>query len=108
MSNPFNDWLGTVLQFILNALQDVVNYLDPFSYVLKAVEMVFGMLPEPADLSTFYETYLLIFEWLVPSFQLINHFINLPVFGLAIGAILFIENAINIFRVWRMLRSFVT
>lgn len=108
MYNPVWEWLKGGLQFILDALQAVVDALNPILYMLKVLDMLVSILPEPADLSVFYDTYLLVFEWLTPSFQLINHFINLPVFGVAIGIILFVENAINVFRAWRMLRSFIT
>lgn len=108
MYNEFLKWLGGAIQFILDALWSVVNALNPITYIVKALDMLVSVLPEPADLGTFYDTYILIFEWLLPSFQLINHFVNLPVFGTAVGFILFVENGINIFRMWRMLRSVVT
>lgn len=101
-------WLRDALQNIFDGIWAVVNALNPMLYILMALEMLYYALPEPADLSLFFDTYILVMDWLHPSFELINYFVNLNAFGIAIGIMLFTEMAINVFRTWRMIRSFVT
>lgn len=108
MYNPLWDWLKGALQFILDALQAVVDAINPFLYILRVLDVFVAILPEPADFSEFYDTYLLLMAWLAPSFQLINHFVNLPVFGVAVFSLLIIEGSLNLFRAWRIIRSTVT
>jgi hypothetical protein len=101
-------WLGGAIQNILDGLQAVVDALNPFLYILRVLDVLVSILPSPADLSQFYDSYIETMNWLAPSLQLMNHFINLPVFGVCFFTILAIETFINVFRAWRMLRSFIT
>lgn len=104
----WSSWLGEAIQNILLGLSAILNALNPMNYILMFVEMVVGILPEPADLSVFLDGFETSMLWLAPSLQLINHFVNLQVFGLAIALVITVETAINVFRAWRMIRSFVT
>lgn len=104
----WSQWLGKAILWILNALSSILNALNPMNYILKFAEMVIGILPNPADLSEFYSGFETSMQWLAPSLQLINHFVNLQMFGLAIALVIVIETTINIFRAWRAIRSFVT
>lgn len=106
--SDFNKWLGDALTNILLAISALIDALNPMSYVVKLGTIAIALLPEPADLEEFYDTYILVMNWLAPSLQLINHFVNLPVFGAAFMFILIVENTINVFRAWRTIRSFVT
>lgn len=108
MINPVAIWLRDALQNIHDAIKSVTDALNPVLYVLMVLDMLVTMLPEPADLSLFFDTYAIVMEWLQPSFELINYFVNLNAFGIGIGLILITEMAINVFRTWRMIRSFVT
>lgn len=102
------EWIKNALQFILDALWAIVDAVNPFLMILKVLDMFVSILPEPADLTSFYDTYILIFTWLLPSFELINYFVNLPVLATAVGFLLIVESGINVFRMWRMLRSTIT
>lgn len=107
----FSDWYAYIagaIQFILDALQTIVDTFDPFLIVLRVLDVVVAMFPDPADFSDFYIQYIAIFQWLAPTFQLANHFVNLPVFGSAVFFIIVVETFINVFRAWRTIRSFVT
>lgn len=108
MINPVAIWLRDTLQNIYDAIKSLADALNPVLYVLMVLDMLITMLPEPADLSLFFDTYVIVMNWLQPSFELINYFVNLNAFGIGIGLILITEMAINVFRTWRMIRSFVT
>lgn len=108
MSNPLWDWLRDALQFILTALQNVVDAVNPFLYALRVLDVIVAMFPEPADFSEFYDSYEITMNWLGPSFQLINHFVNLPVFGAGLLIIITIEGVLGLFRAWRAVRSLIT
>lgn len=101
-------FLANGIQYILNALQAILDALNPILYILRVLDMLVSILPAPADLSSFYDSYIVSMTWLAPTFALANHFINLPVFATAVFVMLLIESALNVFRLWRMVRSTVT
>jgi len=102
------EWFKNGFQWILDALQAILDALNPLLYILKVLDMLISVLPAPADLTEFYNSYETIMNWLAPSLQLANHFINLPVFAVAFLAIMTVETSFSFFRLWRMLRSVVT
>lgn len=108
MSNPLWDWLGDALQNILMGISAIKNALNPMSYVVQILDVIITLFPEPADFSEFYDSYETTMNWLGPSFQLANHFINLPVFGAALLIIITVEGVLGLLRGWRAVRSLIT
>lgn len=107
-SNPAWEWFKGAFQFILDALQAILDALNPILYILRVLDIFVSILPAPADLSAYYDSFEATMNWLGPIFQLANHFVNLPLWASAVFVILVTETAINVFRAWRMVRSIVT
>jgi hypothetical protein len=102
------DWIKTAFQNVLDALAALYDTLNPLTVIMKFLEMATALLPEPADLSAFYSGYESAMAFLAPSLQLMNMFVNLPVFGAGILICIAVETFINALRAWRIVRSLVT
>lgn len=88
--------------------QTVVTLLTPGHWMVNAAELVASMLPLAADLSPFMGSVLSLSAYLAGYYNIMNQFMDMPVFASALGIMLASESSVAVFRMWRTIRSVVS
>lgn len=105
MYNPIQD----LIDWLSGRYDEFMVAINPITLITSLAAYVASFLPEPdPQLQVVVDQAIAALETVVTFISLFDYIINLPVLLTVIGIIFVAEAAFNIFRMWRMIRSFVT
>lgn len=116
MSDPFSQWIGSLIENLQRALdaalawlQSIAQGLDPLFFVPAMTSFVVSFLPLPDPRMEVLLTQLDgVFQASLPYIRPIDYFLNLPVLLIVIGVFFSVETLVLAIRAWRLVRSFIT
>jgi hypothetical protein len=106
---PILSPLQGIIDFLVEQFDLLKAALNPLLVIISMAEYIASFLPLPDErMVGIVADALAAVDSIVRFIGLADYVINLPVLLVVVGIILTIETGLQLFRAWRMLRSFIT
>lgn len=106
--NDFRLWLDAVVSDIMIVLYSLLDSFNPVNLVASALIWIVPLLPDPVNIESVTGPFFSGISSLAVYFQILDYFVNMPMFGFILAVILLVESGLLVVRMWRFIRSFIT